>query len=221
MPERMPLSRDRVVATALHLADRDGVAGLSMRRIAAELGVEAMSLYHHVANKEAILAALVDAVVTEYHLPRVGAPWRQEIERRSVTAREALHRHPWAVPLMDSNAQAGMALIRDHDAVIGCLRAAGFSLTLTAHVFAVVDAHLYGFVSHELTLPFDPGADLTRMADDMAASLPFAELPHFAEFVTEVALQPGYDFGNEFGWGLELILDAIEQRREAELAELA
>ena len=201
-----------IVAAAVELADGEGLAALSMRAVARRLGVEAMSLYHHVGNKEALLDGMVDSVFTEFHAPVPGVDWRRELRRRGTTAREALKRHPWAVGLMDSRRSAGLETLAHHDAVIGCLREAGFSLTLTGHAFAVLDAHLYGFLVQELSLPFDPGQDLADLGQQVVAALPEGELLYFREFTLEHALRPGYDFGDEFEFGLDLVLDGLAQR---------
>ena len=212
------LSREAIVAAAVQLADEVGIAGLSMRAVARRLGVEAMSLYHHVGNKEAILDGMVDTVHAEFHAPVPGADWRAGLRARSLSAREAIKRHPWALGLMDSRRNAGWETLLHHDAVIGCLREAGFSLALTGHAFAVVDAHLYGFLVQELSLPFEPGADLAELGQQMMAALPEGQLPYFREFTLEHALRPGYDFGDEFEVGLDLILDGLAGRLAVEQA---
>jgi AcrR family transcriptional regulator len=209
---RRPLTRDQVVRAGVALADAGGLAALSMRAVARELGVEAMSLYHHVAGKEALLDAMVDAVFAEFHAPVAGEDWQEEMRRRSVTGREALLRHGWAVGLMDSRSSPGPETLHHHDAVLGCLRAAGFSLTMAAHAFALLDAHLYGFLVQELSLPFREGDDV----GDLAASMLDAQadaLPHLAEMARDHVARPGYVFGDEFGFGLDLILEGLERRR--------
>jgi AcrR family transcriptional regulator len=207
------LTRAGIVAAAVGLADdAQDLAALSMRSVAQRLGVTPMSLYNHVANKEELLDGMVDAVFAEFYAPVPGAEWRSELRRRAVTAREALKRHPWAVGLMDSRRNAGYQTLLHHDAVIGCLREAGFSLTLTGHAFAVLDAHLYGFLVQEVSMPFEPGQDLAELGNQIVAALPEGQLPHFREFTLEHALQPGYDFGDEFEVGLDLILDGLAQQ---------
>lgn len=206
---REPLTRERVVAAAVELADAEGIDRLSMRALAARLGVEAMSLYHHVATKAALLDAMVDVVFAEMHLPAVGAPWRAELRARSVSGRAVLLRHRWAVGLMDSRSAPGPHTLAHHDAVIGCLRAAGFDLPAIGHAVALLDAHLYGFLLQELALPFadeDELADLgAAIVDDATA----AAFPHFAEFARDHAMQPGWSFAPEFEIGLDLVLGAL------------
>ena len=215
---RTPLTRDAVLQAAMALADKDGLTALSMRAVARELGVEAMSLYHHVANKDAMLDGMVDLVFAEFHAPEIGGPWLAEMRTRSQSARAVLHRHPWAVGLMDSRRNAGYETIRHHDAVLGCLREAGFSWELAGSAFAVLDAHLYGFLVQELALPFEGEADLAELAEEMFAALPEGELPYFRGFAVERALQPGYAFAPEFEIGLDLILEGLESRLNDQLA---
>ena len=204
---------------SLAVADEDGVAKLSMRAVARRLGVEAMSLYHHVSNKDDLLDGMVDAVHEEFHAPVPGQDWAEQMRLRSRTAREALKRHPWAVGMMDSRRTPGWATLTHHDAALGCLLEAGFSLGLTGHAFALLDAHLYGFLLQELALPFDGGgAELEEVAAGVMASIPEGTLPWFRRFTLEHALKPGYDFGDEFDVGLELVIEGLAARLAAEQA---
>jgi AcrR family transcriptional regulator len=213
---RPALSRDGIVGVAIGIADREGLAAVSMRSVARALGVEAMSLYHHVANKEDLLDGMVDSVFAEFYSPRPGVDWRAELRLRSVRAREVLKRHGWAVGLMDSRQNPGPENLRHHDAVLGCLRRAGFSLALTGHAYALLDAHLYGFLVQELSVAFQGEQDLAELGAAILDALPEGELTHFREFTVEHALQPGYDFGDEFEVGLDLILDGLAGRLAAE-----
>ena len=206
---RAPLTGDAVLAAAVDLADREGMSALSMRALARHLGVEAMSLYHHVASKEAVLDGMVDVVFGEVHLPRVGEDWAAEMRLRHDSARAVLTRHPWAVGLMDSRSTPGLRTLRHHDAVLGCLRAGGFSVPMAAHAFALLDAHLYGFLLQELSLPFRAGDDLQGLATQIMADFPSDQLPHLGELTVDHVLKPGYDFGDEFEFGLDVILDAL------------
>ncbi|WP_020670054.1 TetR/AcrR family transcriptional regulator [Amycolatopsis nigrescens] len=212
--KRAPLSQERVVAAAMALADEKGDAGVTMRAIATKLGVEAMSLYSHVSGREAILDGMVDAVFGEIDLPTstesVQAPdWKEAMRERAASSRAALRRHPWAVGLLDSRSQPGPATLRHHDAVLGVLRAGGFSVAMAAHAFSVIDSYLYGFVLQELSLPFTGPAELDEIADDILRDLPADAYPHLTELITEHALRPGYDYADEFEFGLSLILDAL------------
>jgi AcrR family transcriptional regulator len=210
---RIPLNRQRVLQAAVALADRDGVRSLSMRRLAQELGVEAMSLYHHMANKDEILDGIIDAVFAEIDLPSGEAGWRAAMRARAISAREALLRHPWATGLMDSRSSPGPATLRHHDAVLGVVRNAGFSVAMAAHAFSVLDSYIYGFALQETNLPFEPSDEMAAVADSILGQDPGDEYPHLAELVVEHVLKPGYDYGNEYVFGLDLILDGLERAR--------
>jgi AcrR family transcriptional regulator len=201
---RTPLTRQRVLAAAVALADRGGVGALSMRKLAQELGVEAMSLYHHVANKDDILDGIVDVVFGEIELPTGEAGWEAAMRRRSVSAREALRRHPWATGLMESRRTPGPANIRHHDAVLGVLRNAGFPVELAAHAYSLLDSYIYGFALQEASLPFHTPEETAEVAQEIMAA-----------FAVEHVLQPGYDYGDEFLYGLDLILDGLARARAA------
>ncbi|MFE6281817.1 TetR/AcrR family transcriptional regulator [Streptomyces sp. NPDC057877] len=211
---RTPLSRERVIRTAVAVADEKGSASaLTMRAIAERLGVEAMSLYHHVAGREDILDGMVDAVFAEIELPPrdlAGTDWKTAMRGRAHSARAALRRHPWAIGLMDSRAQPGPATLRHHDAVLGALRTGGFSVPMAAHAFSLIDSYLYGFVLQELSLPFTGETELHEIADAMLNAMPPDAYPHLTELATEHALKPGYDYADEFVFGLGVILDALE-----------
>ncbi|ASR35578.1 AcrR family transcriptional regulator [Prauserella marina] len=207
--KRAPLNRDRVVTAAITLADEKGETGISMRAIAARLGVEAMSLYNHVSGREDMLDGMVDAVFAEIDLPAPAEEWKQAMRERAVSSRAALRRHPWAVGLMDSRRTPGPATLRHHDAVIGVLRAGGFSVAMTAHAFSAIDSYLYGFVLQELSLPFTGPGELGDVAEGIQRALPEGTHPHLLELMTEHALLPGYSYADEFEFGLSLILDAL------------
>ncbi len=201
------------MAAAVELADDEGIEALTMRKLAQALGVEAMSLYHHVANKDGLLDAMVDFVFTEVSLPSEGGAWKAEIRGRCTSLREVLLRHPWAVGRLDSRRSPGMATLQHHDAVIGCLRAGGFTVRKAAHAFATLDAFVFGFVIQELALPMEPGEDTSELAAEILASVPMGSLPHLAEMAAEYVALPDYEFANEFEPGLDLILDALDRTR--------
>lgn len=211
---RVPLNKERVMGTAVLLADEKGVAALSMRKLAEKLGVEAMSLYYHVANKEEILDGMVDVVFSEIDLPTEEKDWKTAMRLRAASAREALLRHPWAIGLMESRRRPGPATFRHHDAVLGMLRKAGFSLEMTAHAYSAIDTYIYGFALQELSLPFDT----TKVpVEELAAffqHMPEGAYPHLTEFALGHVMQPGYAYANEFLYGLDLILDGLERSRE-------
>ena len=205
--ERARLSRERVLRGAVAVADAGGIAALTMRSLARELAVKPMSLYHYVAGKDEILDGIVDLVFSEIDLPAPGGDWKSQMRRRAVSARQALRRHPWAIGLMESRANPGPATLRHHDATLGTLRAAGFSVEMTAHAYALLDSYIYGFALQEASLPFNPET-VTEATDAFMRHLA-GEYPHLAEMVTEHIMRPGYDFGSEFEIGLSVILDAL------------
>ncbi|MDF2743722.1 MAG: putative TetR family transcriptional regulator [Actinomycetia bacterium] len=215
-PRRAPLTRERVLAAAIDLADRDGIASLSMRKLAQELGVEAMSLYHHVANKDAILDGLIDLVFGEIDLPVGEADWKAAMRRRAISAREVLRRHPWATGLMESRSTPGPATLRHHDAVLGILRNAGFPLELAAHAYSLLDSYIYGFALQETSLPFNTPEETAEVAQAMMAEFPADAYPHLTEIAVEHVLQPGYSYASEYLFGLDLILDGLERRAGGE-----
>jgi AcrR family transcriptional regulator len=207
---RVPLSRERVLRAAVDFADEQGIASLSMRKLGEVLGVEAMSLYNHVANKDQLLDGMVDLVFSEIELPAGGADWRSAMRERAESARRALRSHPWAIALMSTRTSPGPATLRHHDAVIGSLRAGGFSVKMTAHAFSALDSYIYGFALQEATLPLgDTEEETADVATMMMAQVPADEYPHLTEFTVAHILQPGYDYGEEFAFGLELILDGL------------
>jgi AcrR family transcriptional regulator len=208
---RTPLTSERVLQAAVALADREGVGSLSMRRLAKELGVEAMSLYHHVAGKQALLDGMVDLVFGEIELPADDGDWKAAMRRRAVSAREVLARHAWAIALMESRRTPGPANLRHHDAVLGCLRRAGFPVALTAHAYSILDAYIYGFALQEASLPFGTPEETAEVAAEIMQGFPGDAYPHLTELAVEHVLQPGYDYGDEYAFGLELILDGLER----------
>jgi len=206
---RPPLTRERALQTAVAVADAEGIGALTMRRLAQELGIEAMSLYHHVASKDDILDGMVDLVFSEIELPAEGAKWKPAMLARARSARAALTRHPWAISLMESRTSPGPRTLRHHDAVLGSCRAAGFSVPMAAHAFSLIDSYLYGFVLQEVNLPFDDSSDLTDVVDTIMKGFSAEEYPHLVELTVEHVLQPGYSYGDEFEYGLGLILDGL------------
>ena len=210
-PRRAPLTRERALATAIEIADADGIDGLTMRKLAQALGVEAMSLYHHVSNKSDILDGMVDLVFAEIEFPADGSDWATAMRDRALSLRAALLRHPWAIGIMESRRSPGSATLRHHDAVIGCCRHAGFSVEMSAHAFSALDSYIYGFVLQEINLPFTEGDDLAQALDAMMP-VGFAEqYPHLAELTAEYVRRTGYSYGNEFEFGLGMILDGLER----------
>ncbi len=207
---RRPLSRQRALAAAIALADAEGLDSLTMRKLAQALDVEAMSLYHHVANKHDILGGMVDMVFGEIDLPPDNTDWKTAMRQRAASVRAALTRHPWAISIMESRTSPGPATLRHHDAVIGCCRVAGFSIAMSAHAFSLIDSYIYGFVLQEVNLPFNDTDNLAEVVDSIMPQLSADDYPHLVELTMEHVLQPGYSYGSEFEFGLGLILDGLE-----------
>lgn len=210
MPARPALTRDRIVDAAVTVADRGGLGAVSMRSVGREVGAEAMSLYHHLRGKEELLDALADWAFSRIRVPRPDQPWRPAMRTRAASARAVLFAHPWALGLLESRRRPGPALLHHHDAVLGCLRTAGFSVVLASHAYSVLDAYVYGFVLTELNLPMEGGED----AMEFAAGLGLAaeDYPHLVETMTEQLAGGTYDYAEEFDYGLDLVLDGLEQR---------
>jgi AcrR family transcriptional regulator len=211
------LSTERVLQTAVALADRHGIEWLSMRKLADELGAGAMSLYHYVPNKERLLDGMIDIVFGEIEPPPAGGDWKAAMRNRAASTRAALRRHPWAVGLMEGRTTHGQANLRLHDAVLGCLRAAGFSLEMTVHAYSVQDAYIYGFALQDRDMSpesaDDFAAEAQRQMRDYEAAL--ADFPHLVEVVGGHVAEQGYDPDAEFLFGLDLILDALDGIRRA------
>lgn len=207
---RTPLSRERVLLAAIGLADKEGIEALTMRRLGQKLGVEAMSLYKHVADKERVLDGMVDVVFGEIGLPPDGSDWKMAMRRRAIAARDVLRRHPWAIGLMESRTRPGPANLRHHDAVLGILAGAGFSVRQATHVYNVLDSYIYGFALQERTLPFSTPEELAQVGASMLPEMPADVYPHLATVATEL-VRSGFNYGDEFEFGLDLILGGLER----------
>jgi AcrR family transcriptional regulator len=207
---RTPLSRERVLRTAVAFADESGISSLSMRKLGEVLGVEAMSLYNHVASKGDLLDGMIDYVFSEIGLPCGEAGWKTAMRQRAVSAREVLIRHRWAIGLMESRSSPGPATLRHHDAVIGSLRGAGFPIALAAHAFSVLDSYIYGFALQEASLPFGTGEEAAHVAQEMSSHFASGQYPYLTEMAMAHVVAPGYSYGDEFEIGLDLILDGLQ-----------
>ncbi|HET9860277.1 MAG TPA: TetR/AcrR family transcriptional regulator [Nocardioidaceae bacterium] len=203
------MNRDRVLRGAVRVADAGGIGALTIRSLADELGVKPMSVYHHVANKDEILDGIVDIVFDEIDLPEVDGDWHAEMRRRASSARTVLSRHRWAIGLLESRTTPGPATLRHHDAVIGTLRGAGFSPEMTAHAYALIDSYVYGFALQEASLPFEGPESVGEIAEPIMELMAAGDYPHLVEMATSYYIRPGYDFGDEFQFGLGTILDAL------------
>lgn len=208
-----PLSKERVVREAVRLADGGGADALSMRRLARELGAGVMSLYHYVANKNELLDAMVDLVFDEIELPTGEGDWRAAMRQRAVSARQVLARHPWAINLMESRTTPGPANLRHREAVTASLRQAGFSIEMATHANWILDSYIYGFALQEASLPFADAEELADMTEDVfLPQIPPEQYPYLNETAAAL-MDAGYDPAGEFTFGLDLILDALEQVR--------
>lgn len=211
--KRQPLGRDRVVATAVELADGGGFDSLSMRNIADELGAAPMALYRHVANKEDLLDGMVDVVFSQMYVPVVGGDWKAELRRRGISAREVLRLHRWAVGLMETRLHPGPSSAMHHNATMGVLRRAGFPFREAVHAYNLLDSYTYGFALQEQTIPFETPEESAEMAATTVGERG-DEYPYLAEVVAEFAASGGYDYTEEFEFGLDFILDGLERFRK-------
>ena len=209
------LSKRRVVAEAVRLADREGVVGLSMRRLAGELDAGAMTLYRYVASKDELLDAMVDLVFEEIELPPGESDWQSAMRQRAVSTRQVLAGHRWAIGLLESRTRPGPANLRHHEAVTACLRRAGFSVVMATHANWVLDSYVYGFALQEGGLPFDTAEEFAGMGEDVyLPQLPPDEFPYLNESAAAL-VAAGYDPAEEFDFGLDLILAALEPLRDS------
>ena len=210
---RTPLTRERVLQAGVRRADEGGIESLSMRKLGQELGVEAMALYHHFANKDDLVDSMVDLVFGEIELPSTGGDWRTAMRQRAIAVRDALQRHRWAIGLMESRRRPGPANLRHHDAVIGSLRAGGYDIAMAAHAYSLLDSYIYGFALTKMNLPFETSDDVAEVAQSMLEPFPADEYPYMVEILTDHVMKPGYDYGEEFEYGLDLILNGLERVR--------
>ena len=207
---KVPLSKERIVQAALALADAGGFESLSMRKLAEDLDAAPMSLYRHFANKEALLDGMIDVVFGEMYPPVIRGTWKSELRKRGISAREALLRHPWAIGLMETRVTPGPASAEHHNATMGCLREAGFGFREAVHAYNLLDAYTYGFALQEKTIPFETPEQSVEMAK-VTVGERGSDYPYLAEVVTEFATSGGYDYTEEFEFGLDFILDGLER----------
>jgi AcrR family transcriptional regulator len=208
-----PLSSERILTAALDLADEGGIEALSMRKIGQRLGVEAMSLYNHVANKDEILNGLVEMILGQIEIPSPEGDWKEGMRRRASSAREVFRRHPWAMGLVESYSRnSGPQRLQYHDAVLGSLHKAGFDDRLAMRTFSILDAYIFGFILQELSMDFEDQESLEEIGADLLRQMA-ASYPNLTR-VTATAMSEGYDHAGEFRFGLDLILDALERQRD-------
>jgi len=210
--ERVPLSRERVLQAAMALADESGIESVTMRRLAQELGVEAMSLYHHVGSKDELLGGLVDMVVAEIELPGGGSDWKEAIRRTAISAHETFQRHPWAAAQVLSGPTLSLARLRYMDAILGSVRQGGFTADLTDHAYHAIDSHIMGFTLWEIGIT----AGIARLPGSVEGFLETFDAeayPYLAEHIDWHLREPSPDDEGEFAFGLRLILDGLERLR--------
>ena len=206
------------MTAAVELADREGIEAVTMRRLAEVMGAGAMSLYHHVPNKDALLDGMVDVVFGEIELPSLELEWKEALRRRALSTRAALRRHPWAVGRMEATRSPGPADLTLHDAVLGCLRRAGFSVPAAVQAYSVQDAYIYGFALQEKTMP-GSSSDFAEVAqgrvEEMESRMAdVARLyPYLSEVVGGYVAQEGFSADDAFAVGLNVILDGLEALR--------
>jgi AcrR family transcriptional regulator len=210
VPHRAPLSRERVLDAAMRLADQGGLGSLSMRKLGQELGVEAMAVYYHFSNKDEVIDGIVDIVFSEIDLSGDGTGWRTAMRRRAISMCDVLRRHRWAIGLMEARRNAGPANLRHHDGVIGSLRAGGLDIEMAAHAYSTLDSYIYGFALTKMNLPFDVSEEVADVAEAMLQRFAANEYPNLLAMIAE-HIQPGYDYVDEFEYGLDLILDGLDR----------
>jgi AcrR family transcriptional regulator len=208
---RAPLNRERVLRAAVVLADEDGIESLTMRELGLRLGVEAMSLYNHVASKDDILDGMVDLVVAEIDLPTDTGDWKEAMRRRAVSAQAVFSLHPWASALIDSRESSGPARLHYLEWVLGTLRRAGFSLELAVRAFSVLDSYIYGFGRQQFNISAGSDAEPEELAEAFLRAIPADEYPYLREMIVEYAMKSGYDGNADFEFGLGLILDGLQR----------
>jgi len=208
---RIPLSRDRVLHAAIDLADAAGIESLTMRRLAQELGVEAMTLYYHVANKEDILNGIADIVVGEFDLPAPGDDWKAAVRRTALSAYEILVRHPWAASLVLSASGVSTARLRYMNSLLGAFREAGFSAAMTDHAYHALESHIMGFTLWEVGMDLGSSEDLAGKATSFLEELPVDQFPHLVEHIHQHLKPRDPQNEGEFAFGLDLILDGLER----------
>jgi AcrR family transcriptional regulator len=215
---RAPLTRERVLRTALTIADEGGIESLSMRKLGQELGVEAMSLYHHVANKDDIIDGITETVLEEIEDPSWEGDWKAEIRRTAISSHEVFLRHRWACSLMMHRPRVSPARLGWMEALLRTLREAGFSADMTHHAYHALDSHITGFTLWQVNMPFETKAELVDLAEGFLREIPADEYPYIIEHAEQHLAPSSPDGATEFEFGLDLILDGLERLRDAEAA---
>jgi len=215
--KRPTLTRQRVLEGAMALADEIGLEALTIRRLADALGTKPMTIYYHVPSKEEIIDGMVEMVFAQIEKPPTDLEWKPAMRVRCMSARTVIKRHPWAAPLMESRMSPGPENLGHHEAVLACLRRGGLSYPMMAHAYAILDGFIYGFCFDEAVLPAQgAGDEFAELTGDIAASFDPGAYPHLVDFSVNHVFQPGYNFGDSFEFGLDLILEGVERAAERE-----
>lgn len=209
--KKIALTKEMIVEHAMELADTIGSDALTMRKLADAIGTAPMTIYYYVSSKDLLIDEMVERVFAEIEIPPMDKEWKPALRSRCQSARQVLNRHFWAAPLMESRSSPGPANMRHHDAVIGCLRRGGFSIALASHAYAVLDSYVYGFAFEETTLPKAHDGGFGPVVEEITAQIDANTFPHLVEMARDHVLKPGYTFGSSFDFGLDLILDGLEQ----------
>jgi AcrR family transcriptional regulator len=208
----MALKKEKIITAAIQLANKDGIEALSMRKLAAKLKIEAMSLYHHFKNKDEILNALVDHVFSLIQWTPDASNWKTSVRKRCVSLRKVLNENAWAVGLLESRRNPGLETLKHHEMMLGQFRQSGFSRELTAHAYVLLDSYVYGFALQEHSLPVSNSEDISDLVGSIFSNLPADAYPNFIEMTSNYYMKPGYSFAAEFEFGLDLILDGLEKK---------
>ncbi|MBL7554672.1 MAG: TetR/AcrR family transcriptional regulator [Bdellovibrionaceae bacterium] len=212
----MAIKKEKIIAAAIQLANKDGLDSLSMRRLAAKLKIEAMSLYHHFKNKDEILNALVDHAFALIEWNADPSDWKQSLRQRCYSLRDVLKKNPWAVGLLESRRNPGLKTLKHHDQMLGLFLKSGFSHELTAHSYVLLDSYVYGFAVQERSVPVNDSNDISDMAESIFSGLSPETVPNMIEMITSYYTKPGYSFAAEFEYGLDVILNGIEKKYKDE-----
>jgi AcrR family transcriptional regulator len=212
---RSRLSRDLVLAAAMKLADEGGIEALTMRRLARALGVETMTTYYHTANKEDVLAGIVDLAVEEMEPPAPGGDWRAAVRTSAISTHDVLGRHPWAADLLMSSTHLSSARLRQMEALLSCLRAAGFAGALTDHAYHAIDIYVHGYGLWEARFASTVQVPLADLATSVLSEMSIEEYPQVADHIAFHFRPPNGKPVRTFEFGLDLLLDGLERARSA------
>src|SRR5262245_29858929 len=212
---RIPLTRERILEAAIRIADEEGLEALTMRRLAQDLGVQAMSLYNHVANKDDLRQGIVDLVMDEIEVPTDASDWKAALRSSAISAYQAFLRHPWACSLHTSTPSINDSRMLWMEGVLRTLREAGFSPNMTHHAYHALDSHITGFTLWLVSMPFDSHDDLSDLAETFLPLISPEKYPYVLEHAKEHLEEPDPDEPSEFEFGLDLILEGLERRLDA------